>query len=442
MNRVLKSLIMIFKKHFLVIFLIFILFFSLFGDIVFSEVNRALLPSALVSVGSGHAVVVDKSGQKIYVFKKNEDGIEKVFEAECSTGMNGGSKEKRGDGRTPEGIYFATDRYTERELSSTYGTMAFNLNYPNYIDHRKGRTGHNIWIHGTDSDLRPFQSNGCVTLADEDIRILSGFVRLNETPIIILDRVQWVSRDLLSMGKEEFAGIINIWQDCLREGKPDGLADIYEERGLVDMEGLGKLAYYLRSWKSKGMDVSFHMDNVSILRHERYAVISFNQVVSYRDRSWGCGSRMLFLGRDNGRWFISGDVLQNPASNDQLADRLERVNAVIEIYADVRDMIHKWKKSWQSGDFEDYATHYASDFKALGMNRSQWLEYKKKIAKINKNITIETGDLDIIPGSRKTRVSFYQRYMSSAHSDEGIKTLLLKKKEGRWKIYREIWEEL
>jgi len=366
--------------------------------------------------------------------------MELIFSAPCSTGMNGGSKEVDGDGKTPEGIYFATDRFNERQLSSTYGALAFNLNYPNFMDSRKGRTGCNIWIHGTDADLSPFQSNGCVVLTDENIRRLAEFIELNKTPIIILNRMQWVGGDVALMSRRELATFADSWFERLKKGRIDELATMYESRTLVDRESLEKIVEKIEDWESRSMEASFNIENLSILRHEGHAAVTFDQVVSYRDRSWSCGHRVLFLSRNGEDWIISGDVLQQPSSADQLGGQLAIVDTMISIYADVSNMIERWRVSWQSGDMRQYASFYARDFRSNGMDRAGWIAYKKRIGAINKNITITIGDLEITPGSRRSRVSFHQLYQSSVHSDTGTKTLHLKKEDGDWKICRETWK--
>ncbi|MDD5475234.1 MAG: L,D-transpeptidase family protein [Syntrophales bacterium] len=401
-----------------------------------------LVPGALIALASNYAVVVDKSGQKIYAFHSNDKGMELHFKASCSTGMNDGSKERTGDGRTPEGIYFATERYTERELSTIYGPLAFNLNYPNFIDNRKGRTGYNIWIHGTDANLSPFQSNGCVVLANDDIMRLSRFIELNKTPIIILNRVEWVSEDAIPPSRKELKGFLEVWVNSLKAGRFDELSRMYESEELIDMASLNKITDRLRSWESDNLETSFSVDAVSILRHERHAVITFDQALSFRDRSWTLGHRILFLGRNQDRWVISGDHLRDSASPDLLGEQLAIIDTMVRIYAGVEEMIEGWRVSWQSGNMKEYASYYTPDFTGGGMNLSRWIAHKKRVARINRDITVTIGDLDITPGSHEAKVSFMQKYRSSGHSDVGIKTLYLKKVNDRWKIRREEWRVL
>jgi len=84
-----------------VIFSIFFAVFSLFlfsPSDVLSRSAQTLekIPNSIVTVSSGYVIAVDKQRQKLYVFKKN-DVISKVFEINCSTGKNQGSKNPQRD---------------------------------------------------------------------------------------------------------------------------------------------------------------------------------------------------------------------------------------------------------------------------------------------------------------------------------------------------------
>lgn len=85
---------MLFRKC----FLIFLLFVLVPGPGVAAGVtiknDRVPLPSSIVSLSSDYAILVDKSGQTVYAFHRTDKGVELGFKSVCSTGVNGGSKEK------------------------------------------------------------------------------------------------------------------------------------------------------------------------------------------------------------------------------------------------------------------------------------------------------------------------------------------------------------
>ena len=71
--------------------------------------------------------------------------------------------------KTPEGIYFLENEYDDRYLAPIYGKKAFTTDYPNYLDKKAGKNGSAIWIHGTNKQLKPRDSNGCVAMNNKDI---------------------------------------------------------------------------------------------------------------------------------------------------------------------------------------------------------------------------------------------------------------------------------
>ncbi|MBT8490274.1 MAG: L,D-transpeptidase, partial [Deltaproteobacteria bacterium] len=189
--------------------------------------TQSYIPEALVSLSADYAIIVDKTMQKIFVFHFSAGMFDMVYEADCSTGKNQGMKIVSGDGRTPEGIYFATKFYGDADLSSIYGSMAFDLDYPNLLDKREGKNGNNIWMHGTNKPLRPYQSNGCVTLANSDIDAISRYVTLYKTPVIIQDYIRWVPRKVRNSLKKEMDRALNSWFNASIHGNMEGLKALY-----------------------------------------------------------------------------------------------------------------------------------------------------------------------------------------------------------------------
>jgi hypothetical protein len=84
--------------------------------------------------------------------------------------------------------------------------------------------------------------------------------------------------------------------------------------------------------------------------------------------------------------------------------------------------------SWKAGNLKDYASFYAGDFRAQGMNRAAWLSYKKKVFRASENVRIDIKNLAIASQSRgRVVATFEQYYSSSLVTDVGTKTLSLKK---------------
>lgn len=152
-----------------------------------------------------YAVLVDTSVSRLYVFR-NENGEPKLERDHYVTiGKLGANKLREGDQRTPIGVYFVTGHMPRPQLDKTYGAAkadlygvgAWPISYPNEWDKREGRTGHGIWLHGSPSETyarAPQASNGCVVLTNPEMEQIAGYLQTATTPVVITERVNWMSR--------------------------------------------------------------------------------------------------------------------------------------------------------------------------------------------------------------------------------------------------------
>jgi murein L,D-transpeptidase YafK len=132
-------------------------------------------------------VFIDTSGSRLIVFKNNGGETIKLMDAYISIGKNGSGKQFEGDKKTPIGVY-ALGNKIKQKLSDFYGDGAFPINYPNIYDKLQNKTGHGIWIHGTPKNTysrAPQSSDGCVVLANDDLKRLEAILKSNKTKVII-----------------------------------------------------------------------------------------------------------------------------------------------------------------------------------------------------------------------------------------------------------------
>jgi len=129
-------------------------------------------------------VMVDKTSRRLFVTRREKTGYQVLDEFPVSVGQIRGDKIKRGDKRTPEGIYRIKDIKFDGELLPIYGPMAFVLSYPNDRDRLLGKTGSGIWLHGTGIKTLTPDTKGCVELTDQGILDLSAYLAYN-TPVFI-----------------------------------------------------------------------------------------------------------------------------------------------------------------------------------------------------------------------------------------------------------------
>jgi murein L,D-transpeptidase YafK len=165
--------------------------------------------------GEFHALIADKSQQKLTVWRIRDGEPELVESYRCATGENQGDKWVRGDMRTPEGVYFFCSVIDGRKLPEKYGLWAFTTDYPNFVDRRRGKSGDGIWLHGRDKPLVPKpDSNGCIALENQDLIRVSRFIRLQSTPLIVVDRLRMAPRAEIIERERKLRDFIESWRQA------------------------------------------------------------------------------------------------------------------------------------------------------------------------------------------------------------------------------------
>lgn len=163
-----------------------------------------------------HAIAVDTSRSRLYLFEHRGGKLSLIESHYVSIGRAGIDKQVEGDQRTPLGVYFITSKLSDRQLKDLYGAGALPLNYPNEYDRRIGRTGSGIWLHGVPSDSysrAPRETDGCVALANEDLRRIMRTVRAGHTPVVIAERIDWVAPESLDGERQQVLALLEDWRD-------------------------------------------------------------------------------------------------------------------------------------------------------------------------------------------------------------------------------------
>ncbi|MFW6220904.1 MAG: L,D-transpeptidase family protein [Fibrobacterota bacterium] len=141
-----------------------------------------------------HVILANKAERTMYLLERTGSSWSTRESFHMAIGANDGAKERDGDKKTPEGLYFIIGRKEGSELNEIYGPLAYVLNYPNAEDRIKGRTGQGIWIHGTAPDSFPVQTRGCLELENENIQRLSQVLNIGiGTPVYIVELEEFES---------------------------------------------------------------------------------------------------------------------------------------------------------------------------------------------------------------------------------------------------------
>ena len=168
-----------------------------------------------------HAIAVDTSRSRLYLFENTTAGLKLVADYYISVGKSGIEKSAEGDLRTPLGVYFITSNLDPKSLKDFYGAGALPINYPNQLDMKRGKTGSGIWLHGTPPtqfSRAPLATDGCVALANPDLERIIKTVEIRSTPVVIAQSLKWVAPQSLKADIKSFDDVLQGWHSAKSSG--------------------------------------------------------------------------------------------------------------------------------------------------------------------------------------------------------------------------------
>lgn len=206
------------------------------------------IPSQFLALSprNKHAIAVDASRSRLYLFKNTPQGPSLIADYYISVGKSGIEKSLEGDLRTPLGVYFITSNLDPKSLRDFYGVGALPINYPNVLDSKRGKTGRGIWLHGTPPNQfsrAPKATDGCVVLANPDLNRIIRTVEVRTTPVVISQRIEWVAPHSVRAEGKPFEDALTAWRDAKSSGNFEQLLGFYT----ADFNSQGKT---LTEWTS------------------------------------------------------------------------------------------------------------------------------------------------------------------------------------------------
>ena len=194
--------------------------------------QKGSVPAQLVSLSARnkHAIAVDVSKSRLYLFENAPDGLRLIADYYISVGKAGVGKQIEGDQRTPLGVYFVTSNLDPKSLQDLYGAGALPINYPNALDIRRGKTGSGIWLHGTPSaqfSRAPLATDGCVAVANPDLQRIIRTVEIRSTPVVIARTLTWLTPAALTAEKKSGESAIRAWGQAKSTGNVRQFMDFY-----------------------------------------------------------------------------------------------------------------------------------------------------------------------------------------------------------------------
>jgi len=406
-----------------------------------------MVPDLFVSMpGSdrpAYALIVEKDSQQITLFKYDGQ-YQAVDTMKCSTGKTRGDKRISGDKKTPVGAYFFTQAFGDQDLAPLYGTRAFPLDYPNFIDRRQGRNGYAIWMHGTNRPLKDRDSNGCIALANRDIDKLSAYIALKDTPILITDQVSYKPSKQAASENAAIRSFLSRWNRALARGSYHTYLAFYDPGYLPDIDWWMKWLEVRHPGPQTVGTIDPRLDYLGIYKHRELFVAIFDQQLSVDGLEAAAGRRKIFISFKSGDPRIVGDTFIVSANADEskaavyplvLAARKLRSRHTGE--GAIANLVDRWLAAWTGKDIDAYGACYSRGFRSKQMDLQMWLAYKERLNKAYSYIHVSGENIKIRRDGDTATVTFLQIYASSAHKGRGIKTLILKLEDGKWKIFRE-----
>lgn len=182
-----------------------------------------LLPRPVLQLRSDQkrVLVIDTRRSRLYVYENRSGRPTLVSDYYVSQGKLGADKFEEGDLKTPLGVYYITGRMSPQRLPDFYGSGALPVNYPNEWDRLRGRGGSGIWLHGAPPDTfsrPPLASEGCIVLANSDLRALYTSVEINKTPVVISDSLEFVDAARWKIDRELAARLVEDWRRDVESG--------------------------------------------------------------------------------------------------------------------------------------------------------------------------------------------------------------------------------
>ena len=267
------------------------------------------LPSQFLALSprNKHAIAVDASRSRLYLFENSARGLKLVADYYISVGKLGTEKSVEGDLRTPLGVYFITSNLDPKSLRDFYGIGALPINYPNVLDSKRGKTGRGIWLHGTPPtqfSRAPLATDGCVVLANQDLDRIIRTVEVRTTPVVISPRLDWVPPHNVRAESKPFEDALAAWRQAKSTGDLDQLLSFYTTDFNSNGKTLSDWTPALRSEVAKVKGRGIQLKDLSYLRWTDSAdtmVVTFGEVAD--GTRTGPTKRQYWI-REGSRWKI------------------------------------------------------------------------------------------------------------------------------------------
>jgi murein L,D-transpeptidase YafK len=296
--------------------------------------DKALADLFLKAVPGGVSdwlVLVDKYAKAMYIFKEGPGGWEVAKAYSVATGERDGRKAVEGDKMTPEGVYFIIGRKHRSELTNIYGPAAFILDYPNEDDRRERRTGHGIWVHGSErGNIPPLFTQGCVAVSNPDILDIAATFKGGwpGVPVVVFSGEEEAKKHVASVDFQkmkarrqevvaghderqgEFESLVMGWKSAWEARDIEAYSDFYLASGFMD----GAMKWEAFRDRKKGLFAAYStirvdLSDIALTEYtDNIATVKFHQVYNTNRNNRMENAKRLIFRRDQGQWKIYREI--------------------------------------------------------------------------------------------------------------------------------------
>ena len=256
-----------------------------------------------------HVLIVDTRQSTLYVFENNNGVPRYLADYYVSSGKNGSDKTRKGDKKTPLGVYHVTDNLPREKLGALYGVGAFPISYPNELDRREGRNGNGIWLHGVPLDTYsrpPRASDGCVVLTNQNLETLGKNLRIGVTPVIITDGIDWIKPAALDDTRRKLLASVESWRRDWESLDTETYLKHYAPGFSTGSQDLAAWSQQKRQVNAAKTYVKVKLEHVSAFLYpgrDDLAVVSFDQDYASSNLSNQMKKRQYWI-NEKGSWRI------------------------------------------------------------------------------------------------------------------------------------------
>ncbi|WP_028470318.1 L,D-transpeptidase family protein [Neptunomonas japonica] len=271
-----------------------------------------LIPSSLIKMSDDqkYLIAIDTKFSRLFVFENRQGVPTLIKDYYASYGRGGTEKTKRGDLKTPLGVYFVTNRFFDSRLPERYGSGALPINYPNVWDSRKGRTGSGIWVHGSPVDTYsrpPKASEGCISLTNPDFIDLDKLIDIKNTPVLIGSDFKWIDQKNWIAQQNEIQQYVEQWRVDWESQEHSRYITHYSKKYSDGVRNYQAYSDYKKRINASKEFIKVDLKDISLFRYPNdpnLMVATFNQ--NYESNNYaGESVKRQYWVKEEGQWKIA-----------------------------------------------------------------------------------------------------------------------------------------